>query len=1127
MDIKRLVIVILFAVAFPSFADTITGNLFVDFETSTDGTQMTNSIMSAATHGSIGTSTWSTQYGDSTETPGAVPNITIENDAAFPLYTPVVVGGTTYSSAGTRGMRVVLATNGENSVDLPISGVTLTNPTSIGFNFRFNGAQINSSPRDVVGMRSDPTGGFQFLQLYDGNPPNFRAHFQPPYTVTTSGANIVKGRWYWVTMQHVGAGSTFRVRFYDTTNSYSMQEQSGTVETTSSGMTRLKIGGIRYNSGATQSVDFDNIVINTTGTYPLGPGTGVAPMLPVTRQIDWVNTGIIGGIPTRTTISQTVDEAYGNDSTDARAHIQAKINATLSGQVCFIPAGTYRINGALDIPSNITVRGAGRSSTILKAVGSATGLIRFGTGSPSVSTYKTISSGATAGSSAIVVNNTTGISIGSLLVITETNDAAYPVSNDGAVNDPATWVDGWNTNGTRARGQIVRVTNIAGTTLSISPALYTTYTNTPWANYFTPTVTRSGVESLTLYSTNSGTTANVVFNMASESWLYDVKSDFTELNHIDMRWCYRCELNKNHFFDGFDHSGECNVALRYKTSASRVVNNIFDRQLVGIYVQWGASGNVIGHNYFTGGYNNNASSGTRYLTNDIETSHGAHPQFNLVEGNILQKFRADSYWGTSSDTVLLRNYVEGVRISTDPYSVRGTPTTSFTLTQANFAVDLYEGQKNYSLIGNIIGNNGNWSSRGPIRKRTYPESSSYETPYAIRIGFTADAPSINPVLVSPTATLIDHGNWDSITDAISWDTTIIDHAIPESLYLTAKPEWFGTLTFPSFSSESVPSNLADLTNPAKYRYLTGSEPPGASDATPPSITIATSDPSNLTANTLAVTGSASDAVGVSGCKWLRSSVPTSSTGTACTGTTSFSCATSSYAQGANTLYVGCYDAAGNYGRDSIVVNLDSLAPTVSSRTIPSAGTTFTMVLSEPVQMAGAVPTLSSSGGPVTLSGCVAATNTITCNTSRQVLGVETLTARYTQPGNGIEDLVGNDLVSFSNQAVTNSSSQIIVDLSNLLPPTGTRYRKEVLSTTIGVTSSKLATCRHGSVPGLPWANLGAYTASNGITHSGSFSMSPGGGYQVCSRCFDTAAQQYSGDSCTRFSVRAIRKQPRW
>ena len=103
-----------------------------------------------------------------------------------------------------------------------------------------------------------------------------------------------------------------------------------------------------------------------------------------------------------------------------------------------------------------------------------------------------------------------------------------------------------------------------------------------------------------------------------------------------------------------------------------------------------------------------------------------------------------------------------------------------------------------------------------------------------------------------------------------------------------------------------------------------------SDATPPVTTINTSDPSTILADSLVVAGTASDAVGVIGCKWRIGSAPNASNGTACSGTTTFLCSTSTYAYGANTLYVGCYDAAGNYGSDSIIVNYIKLLPVPSN-----------------------------------------------------------------------------------------------------------------------------------------------------------------------------------------------------
>jgi hypothetical protein len=109
---------------------------------------------------------------------------------------------------------------------------------------------------------------------------------------------------------------------------------------------------------------------------------------------------------------------------------------------------------------------------------------------------------------------------------------------------------------------------------------------------------------------------------------------------------------------------------------------------------------------------------------------------------------------------------------------------------------------------------------------------------------------------------------------------------------------------------------------------------GVADTTAPTVTISTSN-STIITDSLTVTGTSTDAVGVSGCKFRIGSAPDASNGTACTGTTSFSCATSGYASGANTIYVGCYDAAGNYGSDSITVTF--IPPTISGGISISGG----------------------------------------------------------------------------------------------------------------------------------------------------------------------------------------------
>lgn len=138
------------------------------------------------------------------------------------------------------------------------------------------------------------------------------------------------------------------------------------------------------------------------------------------------------------------------------------------------------------------------------------------------------------------------------------------------------------------------------------------------------------------------------------------------------------------------------------------------------------------------------------------------------------------------------------------------------------------------------------------------------------------------------------------------------------------------VTFPSYIGAANPSDdswvagVLALNSTYFTSAINGSTPSwiegGGGDTTPPTVTISTTDPSSITEDSLTATGTASDAVGVSSCKWRLSSAPDGSNGTSCTGTTSWSCSASGFSRGANTLYVGCGDAAGNWGSDSMVVN---------------------------------------------------------------------------------------------------------------------------------------------------------------------------------------------------------------
>ena len=107
----------------------------------------------------------------------------------------------------------------------------------------------------------------------------------------------------------------------------------------------------------------------------IGSSSAFAQIIPANRLANWtpsVAAGVPGGIPNnRTNLIDVTKAPYNADktgATDTTAAIQAAINAAVSNQVVYLPAGTYRVNGTIAInqtKSGITVRGAGPGTVIM------------------------------------------------------------------------------------------------------------------------------------------------------------------------------------------------------------------------------------------------------------------------------------------------------------------------------------------------------------------------------------------------------------------------------------------------------------------------------------------------------------------------------------------------------------------------------------------------------------------------------------------------------------------------------------------------------------------------------------------------------------------------------------------
>jgi Pectate lyase superfamily protein len=559
-----------------------------------------------------------------------------------------------------------------------------------------------------------------------------------------------------------------------------------------------------------------------------------AQIIPSSRRIDWSQSGIPNGIPSRTTISTTINAStYANGTNDATAGIQAALNSCPANQAVLLSAGTFRINTGLRIPSNVTLRGAGPSQTILDGHGTSGAVVSFGQdATPYAANSEAITGGTTAGSNSITLASPTGVSVGSYLLITELNDTSFVIIKGG--EGSCTWCDGglgWN--GTRTLGQIVEVTSVNGTSVGIAPPLYIAYRAalSPLATPFSAGAKYAGLEDVQVYMNNTGYTTNFIMSGSAYCWVKNIESNYTDGDHLRAFFAYRCEIRDSYFHDAFTHSPgqtDADVFIADKSSGLLIENNILRRMHVSIMLNWGAAGNVVAYNYSANDFDQSAYN---VVMGDL-SMHGSHPMFNLYEGNIATSFHPDGIWGSNSHNTVFRNWLVGTTKICMPLSGRGAERTDSTwwACQANRACNVDFAGRFYNIVGNAVGstdllnvtsyNNGTHNIPS-VRMIIAPQYRSYDaTTYCYCFGYSEASddgssgtyPEDNRL---PFTTALLHGNYDFTSDSIVWDPSITDHALPASLYLSAKPAWWCGAPWPPIGPD-VSGYVNDI--PAKLRF---------------------------------------------------------------------------------------------------------------------------------------------------------------------------------------------------------------------------------------------------------------------------------------------------------------------
>lgn len=547
--------------------------------------------------------------------------------------------------------------------------------------------------------------------------------------------------------------------------------------------------------------------------------------IPSARSIDWTQVGIPGGIPNVTTVhanlTGTIDAT---GVTDVHAAVQSAMDGCPSNQVVILPAGTINVGATgLHLRNGVVLRGQGTGTLIIPAAG-VTNIIWIDN-SPIFVGYDATNliSGYTKGSTTLVVAGVPAdLQVGEQIQIQQNNDPSLvnPVGIDGSAGD-------W------CLGQWVTVIAIVGNTLTIDVPLYYTYSSTfnpriRWnLAYQNPTqnnIQYAGLENVTVSNTDANCSANVEFNFAAFCWVKNITSMNGSISHVWTYNSFRCEVRDSIFTNimapitssrgyglqtGTPNSGfPCD-----KTTAMLIENDAWYNCRCSILLGYGASGCVIGYNYFP----NTFSESPTILKQDVGY-HSAHSYMNLVEGNIGTKINADNFHGSSSHNTIFRNYWRG-------QDAAQVSVSSLASVECDF------NQWDYNIVGNVLGFPGVVSlmltysnpQGGTLYEALSPDATwSYGNWYkALMFGYDGEGGNdsggragMDPVDLTgagdPQAfnTALLEGNHDYVQNATTWTNgsgaSSSPLTMPASLYLSSKPSFFGGAPFPLIGSDVSP-----------------------------------------------------------------------------------------------------------------------------------------------------------------------------------------------------------------------------------------------------------------------------------------------------------------------------------
>jgi hypothetical protein len=557
---------------------------------------------------------------------------------------------------------------------------------------------------------------------------------------------------------------------------------------------------------------------------------GTAPIISADRRTSW-NPGLnaVGGIPNRTAIYTTLSPSGFDDT----AAIQAALNTCPADQVVKLNAGTFRVSGeGLAITrSNVVLRGSGPTATFITKTDPTNNfpVIIIGNRWSSDKFFQSINLAADGAKGATSVTLASApkppLTVGEIVYLDQlTNPNVTVWSSRSPPGDPSR---GWFSRFDRPTAQIMEVASVSGTQVSFTTPIHLPFLIANAAQLsrygegsLRPATRWSGIEDLYVEHGSGGDGGgNIHLFVCAYCWVKRVESAHSRGTSLNFDGCFRSEGRDSyiHTSDNPNPGGDGYLLGMNQGSA----DNLFENNIVWngnkvIVMRATGGGNVIGYNYMEDGY------GQGYPTIvevGLNAAHMTTPHYELFEGNQSFNFDSDSVWGNSVYITAFKNHLTALRRNAPGLVVSVSDNSN------RRAIGLTKWHYWYNFVGNVLGTQGQVLLPGQTQF-VYEATPGLGSPSGFdndaivpmwKIGYDGENGTV-PQDSTVVARMFRHGNYDYVSNNLVWDASNPNHVLPDSLYLSSKPAFFGSYTWPWVDPAGT-TKVYRL--PAKARYDAG------------------------------------------------------------------------------------------------------------------------------------------------------------------------------------------------------------------------------------------------------------------------------------------------------------------